>query len=441
MTAMLEPPAWSPAERAVRRGLADAAAGLEARLPADAESVSIAVATLADGTLAGPPDPGSVRAAVRANVAAFIGVLRRGEVPDSFRLPADALEHAQSLARRGLPLAELLRSYRIGHAETSALLLDVLRTTEVEPPHREALTVRATELLFAFVDRLTSAVIDGFLEEQRVWERSPEAVRGRAVRSLLDGRPADPAELGRVLGHDTGDGQLAVVLWTGGVPGATVRARLEDVAAAADRHLRPLLGEVAALRVGGETELWLWYAGAPAQLAAAAEALARLEPDGDAVRVTVGEPGVGLAGFRRSHQEAMLARRVVMAAADPAPGAVRYRDVAIPALLSSDLDRLGDVVRRELGVLASGDDDSARLRETLAAFYAGSGSHLRASETLGVHRNTVVYRLRRCEELLGRPVTERRLPLELALHLVDVFGIGLAAGTDERPVAAATARL
>ncbi len=200
---------------------------------------------------------------------------------------------------------------------------------------------------------------------------------------------------------------------------------LDEASAAVERSLRSILGDGAALRVpfaGGL--LCTWYSSSPALLAEAVD-LVGLQPDGEhpAVHVAVGEPGDGVDGFRRSHHEAMMARRAAMAAGPDGSRSVRYRDITVAAMVSGNLDRVRDFVRRELGLLLAGDDEGARLRETLSAFLAASGSHLRASEILGVHRNTVVYRLRRCEELLGGTLTERRLQVELALHLVESLGL------------------
>ena len=70
-------------------------------------------------------------------------------------------------------------------------------------------------------------------------------------------------------------------------------------------------------------------------------------------------------------------------------------------------------VRRELGALAGEDDAAARLRETVLAYLeAGMDG---AAARLAIHRNTVRYRLRQAEDLRGRPITERRRELELAL--------------------------
>ena len=49
-------------------------------------------------------------------------------------------------------------------------------------------------------------------------------------------------------------------------------------------------------------------------------------------------------------------------------------------------------------------------------------SLLGAAAPLHVHRNTVVYRLRRIEQILGHPVTEGTLEVRCALLLVERFG-------------------
>ena len=57
----------------------------------------------------------------------------------------------------------------------------------------------------------------------------------------------------------------------------------------------------------------------------------------------------------------------------------------------------------------------ARLRETARVFLAADGSFTAAAEQLTLHKNTVHYRVRKAEEILGRPLQESRLDVELAL--------------------------
>ena len=82
-----------------------------------------------------------------------------------------------------------------------------------------------------------------------------------------------------------------------------------------------------------------------------------------------------------------------------------------------DVDAARRFAERELGPLAAGDDATVRLASTLAVFLDEGASFVRAARRLGVHTNTVTYRVRRAEELLGHPVAERQLELRVALRL------------------------
>jgi len=78
---------------------------------------------------------------------------------------------------------------------------------------------------------------------------------------------------------------------------------------------------------------------------------------------------------------------------------------------------LEDQPERELGPLAARDDSTIRLASTLGVFLEEGASFVRAARRLGVHTNTVTYRVRRAEDLLGHKVTERQLELRVALRL------------------------
>src|SRR5690606_27911991 len=75
------------------------------------------------------------------------------------------------------------------------------------------------------------------------------------------------------------------------------------------------------------------------------------------------------------------------------------------AAQSPDLARL--FVQREIGPLLEPDALMDELRTTLETVIRVSGSLVRASEILYVHRNTIAYRLKRAEQILGRNPLER----------------------------------
>jgi PucR C-terminal helix-turn-helix domain len=67
--------------------------------------------------------------------------------------------------------------------------------------------------------------------------------------------------------------------------------------------------------------------------------------------------------------------------------------------------------------LAADDEDHARLRDTLLVFLEAGGSYKATAEKLMLHKNSVQYRIRKAEEWLGRPASQHRPDLELALRV------------------------
>ena len=144
------------------------------------------------------------------------------------------------------------------------------------------------------------------------------------------------------------------------------------------------------------------------------------------LRLAAGSPRAGAAGVRRSHRDALAADRMP-APDDGGPAVVRYHDVDLCALLAADLEQARCFVRDHLGGLADSRPDIDELRETLTQYYRANMSLLGAAAPLHVHRNTVVYRLRRIEQILGHPVTEGTLEVRCALLLVERFGTDVLA--------------
>lgn len=70
-------------------------------------------------------------------------------------------------------------------------------------------------------------------------------------------------------------------------------------------------------------------------------------------------------------------------------------------------------------------DQRGTLRQTLRAFLESGGSQVDASHMLGIHRNTLAYRLRRIGELVGRDVADPGtwLTLHLALRASEILDV------------------
>ena len=84
-------------------------------------------------------------------------------------------------------------------------------------------------------------------------------------------------------------------------------------------------------------------------------------------------------------------------------------------MMCADLDSARAWVAETLGPLADASERNEGLRETARVFLRTGGSYAATADALFLHRNSVQYRIRQAEELRGRPFTEARLDVELAL--------------------------
>ena len=197
--------------------------------------------------------------------------------------------------------------------------------------------------------------------------------------------------------------------------GSTTQAML-DLATAVAQALGapPPLTMVAGIR-----DLWCWAA-TPREpdLAALEQVEERLRDNH--LRLAVGFPAPGVAGFRSSHAEARAAQTLALEASQ-APLLVRYDDVELLCLLSGQGSLTRRMVAREIGPLGGADKNLALVRETVLAYLTTLNVEATADQ-LFVHKNTVRYRIAKAEELLGHPLTERSTQVELALRWVALFG-------------------
>ncbi|KAA1421721.1 hypothetical protein F0U44_05460 [Nocardioides humilatus] len=320
------------------------------------------------------------------------------------RPPEEAFVLAREFAARGAELASLLEVYRSGQQAALAYITTVAHESGLGPELVAQALIEVWGQAIEWFSLSVEQLIGAYGEERERWLRSALTRRTQLVASILAGERVDVDEAERALGHSLRRHQTALVLWEVELsPDGDPVARLEAEAARVAARLgtaRPLV------LPSGPGEVWAWLA-SDHPLEAGALASADVATG---VRVAVGVTATGVRGFRDSHREAAAARDL----ADVVAGAlVGYADVEVVSLLSRDRAAMAAFVRRELGPLARDDAATSRLRATVLAFLE-SGMDAAAAR-LAIHRNTVRYRLRQAEELLGRPVSERRRELELAL--------------------------
>lgn len=356
-------------------------------------------------------------ASAHGNVAAMLSVFRGEDTAQNVPIDPAVLVVARSLARRRVPIDRLIQSYRVGQALFWRLWMSVL-TAEIED--RDELVAAlssSSDQLSAYLDRVDAAIVTEHAEERDRWLRRSVARRAEAVDRILRGLATDVDGLSSVLGHELRLCQTGLVLWGQEFEDPDrLAVQLDSAVAELGRRLgtRPFKIEA------GMSSVFAWL-GTNEPLDSETVRQAAEEVSGADVFVAIGRSLAGLEGFRRSHEQALRAQRVAVRMT-PAPGAITYDGVEVIALLSDDENELREFVARELGALAARDASTARLRETVRVLLEEGGNARLASERLFTHKNTVLYRAQRAEQLLGRSVRSGSLSLQLALHVADLFG-------------------
>jgi carbohydrate diacid regulator len=121
--------------------------------------------------------------------------------------------------------------------------------------------------------------------------------------------------------------------------------------------------------------------------------------------IAVGEPATGLAGMHSSYRHAAAALRIGPVL-DPDARVFAVADLRVPQLVAAAVGQeRSEYAASVLGGLRD-RADWPTLRETLIAWSEGGFNLLRAAERLHVHRNTLLYRLGKIEQLSARQMRE-----------------------------------
>jgi DNA-binding PucR family transcriptional regulator len=277
----------------------------------------------------------------------------------------------------------------------------------------------SSTFMFAYVDRISGALVEEFGTERERMLRSADQLRAETVRTILGGDPLDTEAASRRLGYELGRHHVAMRV-SSGASEVEGLARAVGEAAGAIASGEPLVIASGAARF----DVWCGSFDPPAT-----EVLESYEPP-PRVLVAFGKPGKGVVGFRNSHREAKQAARIGALVVDAEPSMTSYARIELVSLLTSDLPRARAFVATQLGPLAVTGGTAERLRETVLAFLLSGGSPTRVAEKLFVHKNTVVERVKRAEEMLGREVNESPLELEAALTLAGTLGHAVLGNAD-----------
>ena len=398
--------------RIAAREAATVAAAID--VPDLAERIGLrAVAVIAE--LHQPEDKELEQLTVEAalpNVEAVLRGFATFESPSSAQAPEVTLNWVTTLAQRGISVAAIPRCYVIGLGLCDAALREAVRQLDAPEKVKWQLANSASQYLFGYCEKISGDLVDYYQRERELWVRSADSVRAELVHAIVAGRPVDPHAASAALGYNLERRQIALTVWAD--PRSQHKPSMQALKRAAAAVAHELKGVELLVVPAGSSMVWAWTGG-PSVTDSPPGALSVDAP----LLASVGGIGYGLDGFIQSHRQAQDGRRMSAVFSNPSGTVACYHDVALSALLTQDLSAAGQFVKRELGELSLDTERSRRLRTTLVAFFEEGMSWGRTADRLGVHQNTVMYRVQQAKDLLGRSLTDRRLELEVALRLAD----------------------
>jgi PucR-like helix-turn-helix protein/diguanylate cyclase with GGDEF domain len=371
-------------------------AQLRLRRPEIEAAVATRIRALGDPTEVTDPEYISgLRAALTTAIEYGLAALEVGE-RRSPPVPPELAAQARTAARSGVGLDTVLQRYFAGYI----LLVDYAIEEAGVGDLLDKVALR--ELLRgqgAVFERLIAEVSSDYQREASGRLRSNEQRRAERVRRLLAGELIDSTDLA----YELEDWHIGAV-----AAGEGAAEALQCLASSLDR--RPLL-----IRRDDGT-IWCWL-GARME-GDREEAYGRIaEQWPDEMRLAVGEPARGRAGWRLSHRQASMAFPLARPHRSPV---IRYGKVALAASILQD-DLLSSSLRQlYLNPLAQDRDGGCCLRETLRAYFAAERNISSTSAALDINRQTVRKRLQRVESAVGRDIRSCSADLEAALLLEEV---------------------
>jgi hypothetical protein len=348
-------------------------------------------------------------AACHATNSSLIEMLARGGTVEEMVPMTEVILATRALVQSGLSEEDVMTGYRLGATfwcENWANAVD-------EHCPDASLSVRVasfgTTFALGWLEMISGQVSAEHRDEAERLVREGSLARAAYVRRALSDDNFDVKAGSRDLGYNIAGRHVALVVSR--YEGSHTDAPLDSIARALASELTSLVPLI--VRIDLDTTLcWIPIQGA--RVASAPKA---------PVLIGQGRPGSGLDGFRRSHREACEAVRVAQLARRPPGTVTHFNDIELAALCSNDADFCRTFVADTLGPLAADDPETGRLRATLEAFFALNSNFRATAARLGIHHNTVRYRLERASALLGRAPEGDRLQLELALHLANRIGV------------------
>ncbi|GJF12153.1 hypothetical protein NGTWS1803_21590 [Mycolicibacterium cyprinidarum] len=327
---------------------------------------------------------------------------------------AEPMIIARDLVRRGLD-AFSLDAYRVGEGVAWRRLMEIAFELTSDPAELHELLDVCSRSISSFIDATLARIAAQIEVERDELTHGTHAERRETVALLLDGAPIPRQRAEARLSYALTGTHTAAVIWSDDPDSDATRLdRAVEAFGQATGVARPLSV------LASTATRWVWVpVVADTDLAVDTAAMQRsLGPARD-VRVAIGSSGHGIEGFRRSHFDAITTQQMLVRLQSLQQIAF-FADIQLVALITTDADRAAGFVKQVLGDFESAGPE---LQDTLRTFIDEQCNASCAAARLYIHRNTLLRRLARADELLPSPLAEGVVNVAAALEVLRWRGL------------------
>jgi carbohydrate diacid regulator len=340
-----------------------------------------------------------VMESIRLSAALWFNSMLTGQCPSD-----EDMEAFRVLGRRrvhqGVDLASLLRAYRIGSKELWAAYLEF---ASKHPDVQNELLFVVSPYLLDHFDEMAQSIATAYMEEQYAQSRWKDALRYELCNLIFSG-DADVNEFNRVsenIGIDPTIGRVAFAfnIDVANTLASRLEKELDRMLLAVARTVKVNAADLVRLMYRGRLIIWVPCIRGDSLLASdrrmgeLAERLTATVPEFK--QVGVGMMGQGPSGWSGSVDEAFKALDIGERAGG-GDGVHRYSDIAL-----SEGARQSSNVLRYLESLIERLSHEPDLLRTLECYLEQFQKRKQTALVLGIHPNTLNYRLERIQEIAG----------------------------------------
>lgn len=319
--------------------------------------------------------------------------------PVSANLGPEPLSIARDMLRRGFTQLD----FRVATNRFWQGWMKIAFTLTADAEELRELLDVSFQSITEFIEATVAGIANQMELERDALTRGSHAERLEVTELILDGAPIKLERAEARLGYPLNRTHTAVVIWCD-----EPDADLSELDQVAEAFVRAAGSSQSLIVIASAATRWVWVAEATLDVDQINTALDNTA----AVRIAIGPAARGMEGFRHSHLDALTTQRMVTRL-HSRQRAVFFTDVQLVALITQSPEATDEFIKNTLGNFELANSE---LHTTLLTFLKEQCNVSRTAKVLYTHRNTLLRRLERAQQLLPRPLEQNSIQVAVALE-------------------------